>query len=140
MYRESCTAFYDRLYSERPELAEIVRLPVAFRIWVNQSAIAEGQWKVIGYVELSESERAGPDFFIFDTIAKKFFIYNHVKPIPATREQCLPLEAAAAWYAHSIHTRSLDHFAGRAKSNRETTLCRESGLTGRSTGLPTGGA
>ena len=78
-----------------------------------ESAIARKHWAVIGQVSLSSDQLAEPDFYMFDTIAKRFFIYGSPNPIPATREQCLALECAAAWSAEHVESRLIDYFAGR---------------------------
>lgn len=52
---EPLFAFYDKKYlrSESPNLEEICKLPIAFRLWVMNYAVTKGAWEVIGRVPLT---------------------------------------------------------------------------------------
>ena len=113
---ETSVGFYDHIFRQRPSLNEITRHAFAFKLWVMKSAISSKRWRVIGQASLSNDQLVEPDFYMFDIIAKRFFIYGNPNPIPATREQCLNLECAAAWSAEHVESRLIDHFAGRANA------------------------
>lgn len=106
-------AFFDVRFAERSPIADIVSRPVAFRIWVMRSCLGRSSWPVIGFASVPNALSQSPDFYKFDSIARRFFLYRGHSEEPASREQCLGLECAAVWSAIHVESRLDDHFAGR---------------------------
>jgi hypothetical protein len=105
-------AFYD-FQSQKSILAsEVIQFPVLFIVAVMHKAIKSEKWDLIGNFPLEEHFNIEPKFFKQDIISKKFYIYDDVKDIPATRENCIGLERAAVWEAIHVENRLRNHFAG----------------------------
>ncbi|NML35505.1 immunity 26/phosphotriesterase HocA family protein [Paraburkholderia antibiotica] len=107
---EPTMAFYDLRSREMVAAREVVKAPVLFTIWVLNKAIKSEKWEVIGNLPLEDHLKAEPKFFKQDMLSKKFFIYDDVKNIPATREDCIGLERASVWEANHVEDRLRDHF------------------------------
>jgi hypothetical protein len=106
-------AFY-AVQSERPlSPAEILRQPVAFKVWVMNSAISSGRWSVIGHAPLETDLERTPWFFKQDAISKALSLYQNGIERAATKEECVGLERAAVWSAQHIESRLEDHLEGR---------------------------
>ena len=105
--------FFDARFTHRPALADMLRQPAAFRIWVMDSCLAKGHWPVIAATPVPEPLRDKPTFFKFDRIARTFSLYRDGHETPATQDQCVGLECAAVWSAEHVESRLDDHFAGR---------------------------
>src|SRR5258706_10829876 len=91
---EPLFAFYD-LRAEaaaEPDVQRIVRRPVLWRVWVMNRAITKNRWTVIGNVPLDDDLRVAPMFFKQDTLTGDLSLYHHAVEVPATVEECLPLE------------------------------------------------
>ena len=105
-------AFFDLCAKEgeEPEVEEIVRKTVAFRIWVAHQPIKDGSWPVIGHVEVPESLSEPPWFFKQDAVSNKLSV-THWGDVehPATPEQVKKLERAAVWSANHVVDRLRDH-------------------------------
>jgi len=107
-------AFYGKACKSVPALGSILKMPIAFRIWVMNYAIRDGEWPVIGYAPLEPELRRKPDFYKFDSISGKFSIYHpDSTESPATIDECRRLECAAVWDSHHVVDRLDDYFAGR---------------------------
>jgi len=106
-------AFFDRRFTERPLIANILSCPTAFRIWIMRSCLKRTGWPVIGFAAVPEPLSEPPTFYKFDTVSHRFSTYRAQIEIPATREECLGLEGAAVWSAVHVESRLDDHFAGR---------------------------
>lgn len=107
-------AFY-AIQSERSlSPAEILCQPIAFKVWVMNSAISSGRWSVIGQAPLEAELEATPWFFKQDAISKSLSLYQNGIERPATSEECKGLERAAVWSAQHIESRLEDHLEGRA--------------------------
>ena len=52
---EPLIAFYDLKTDGVPEIEEIVRLPILFKVWVMNHAITSGSWEVVGHQQTVES-------------------------------------------------------------------------------------
>ena len=109
---EPLVAFYDLKTDRIPSLEEILQLPVLFKVWVMNHAIASGTWEVIGHRELSDSLKQPAIFFKQDPISKRVCLYVNSKEIPASREQCEGLERAAVWNPEHVEDRLRDHYLG----------------------------
>lgn len=106
-------AFYD-IQSETPlSPTEILKSPVAFMIWVMNSAVASGRWRVVGHAPLEQALETSPWFFKQDAISRALSLYREGVERPATIEECLGLERAAVWSAEHVESRLEDHFAGQ---------------------------
>lgn len=110
-------AFYD-YQADQPNPAGIIETlrckPVAFALWVMNYAVTSGRWTVIGRMEIPESLREKPKFFMQDALSGELSITTHGGDrIPATREQCAGLERAAVWDPEHVEDRLVDHFASR---------------------------
>lgn len=92
---------------------EILRQPVAFKVWVMTSAVTSGRWSVIGHAPLETELESTPTFFKQDAISKTLSLCQGGIERPATKEECEGLERAAVWSAQHIESRLEDHLAGR---------------------------
>jgi len=101
-------AFYDLQSHDPIPASEVVKSPVLFSVW----AIESKEWEVIGNLPLEEPLKIEPKFFKQDFFTKEFFIYDPVKDIPATRDECVGLERAAVWDWRHTEDRLRSHFAG----------------------------
>ncbi len=106
-------AFFDLKFSKRPSIVDVLSRPAAFRIHIMRQCLSRGGWPIIGAASVPDSLQQPPDFYKFDSIAKRFSLYRGHSEEPATREQCLGLECAAVWSAVHVESRLDDHFAGR---------------------------
>ena len=107
-------AFYDLCSSEVPPLDVIVASPIAFKVWVMNYAIKDGDWPVIGNMPLADDLLERPRFYKQDPISKELSIYLGAgKEIPATMDEIEGLECAAVWEPEHAVDRLLDHLAGR---------------------------
>jgi hypothetical protein len=116
-------AFY-AVQSERSlSPTEIVGHPIAFKVWVMNSAISSGRWTVIGQAPLEAALTVLPWFFKQDAISKTLSLYQNGIERPATREECDGLERAAVWSAQHIESRLEDHLQGRINKWFEALKC-----------------
>jgi len=106
-------AFYSVESEESLSPTEILRQPVAFKLWVMNSAISSGRWSVIGHAPLEAELETIPWFFKQDAISKAFSLYQSGIERPAAKEECEGLERAAVWSAQHIESRLEDHLEGR---------------------------
>ena len=113
--REPLIAFYNLQSSEPLPLEKIVLAPVAFVLFVMNSAIIDGDWSVLGNIPLSADLLQEPLFFKKDSITGALSTYRDStgEETPATREQCKGLECAAVWEPNHIADRLSDYFSGR---------------------------
>lgn len=109
-------AFFDLSTNtgQEPDVSEVVRSPVAFRIWVMRQPIVDGLWPVLGRVEVPAELAVAPWFFKQDLISGKITITRtgseKVVPAPGQAER---LERAQVYSACHVVDRLQDHFAGR---------------------------
>lgn len=113
--REPLIAFYDFKAKEVPSMSEIVEHPIAFKLWVMNYAVTDGDWPVVGNVPLTPELEERTPFFKRDPISKKLSITftGGGDEQPASLEQCKNLECAAVWEPEHVVERLKDHFAGR---------------------------
>ena len=111
---EPLIVFFNALFSERPELERILEKPVAFAIWVMNNAIGRAGWPVIGNKKLPKELMIRPTFYKYDVIGKSYSIYTDAKDIPATKSECLGLEAAAVWSQEHVESRLEDFYANKS--------------------------
>ena len=112
---EPLVAFYDLRNNKPGALDEIVSKKVAFKVWVMNYAITDGDWPVLGNLPLEPELTTEPLFFKKDPISKALSIYRDStgEKVPASRIDCEKLECAAAWEPEHVVDRLNDHFAGR---------------------------
>jgi hypothetical protein len=113
-------AFFDlqAQAGEEPSLEEIVRAPVAFKLWVMNEPIAKGHWPVIGRVDPIPAKLAEHPWFVLeDQLTGELSLTKtgaeEVAPKPGQIDE---LEMAAVWERGHIVERLCDHFAGRPNS------------------------
>lgn len=112
--------FFDRFESSdsaTPNVELNDGSPVLFRIWVMDSALKSGRWKVIGTSPIRE--RPHEYFFKKDTLTGRLTRYwedrstGEYFEVPASLEECSKLERAAVWDASHVEDRLRDHVYGR---------------------------
>ena len=116
LLKKPLVAFFDlRVASETiPPLDFIAAKQIAFKVWVMQDAITSGDWPLIGKVFIKPELESYPIFYKSDPISGKLSLYLGAGlEKPATFEECLGLECAAAWSANHIIERLEDHFNKR---------------------------
>lgn len=107
-------AFYDLKADKTPAIDFIVSKPVAFKVWVMNSALTDGKWPIIGTKPLTPDLEESPTFFKRDPISGKLSIYTKGGcEKPATLQECEGLECAAVWDPKHLTDRLNDHFANR---------------------------
>lgn len=118
-------AFYDRESKTEMQIADIVRLPIAFEIYVVNSAVTSGRWTVVGNVRLSPELLVLPKFFIEDGLKRgSFRVKQGEREWHAVRDDCIGLERAAVWDAEHVEDRLRDHYAGRPNKWLESLRIR----------------
>ncbi|MBL1082071.1 immunity 26/phosphotriesterase HocA family protein [Streptomyces actinomycinicus] len=118
-----CVEFYDLV--GRPgapvDLIEIVAAPVAFKIWVMDSAFRRRSgWELLDVVPLTREEQAVVHVFSKQDPLSGSVTVHRVDPVtragretPSTLEEGRKLERAAVWAPEHIEDRLRDHFDGR---------------------------
>lgn len=116
-------AFFDLRVRDIPPLEQIARAPIAFKIWVMDYAVTDGDWPVIGRASVITDE--SPWLFKRDALTKRLVITKTGdKEKPASLEECLKLECAAVWEPEHVVDRLRDHFAGRPNKWVESLRAR----------------
>jgi len=105
-------AFFDLRAGSDVAIGEIIRLPIAFRVGVHNSAWARGRWLRVGKSEPPAEVLAPIPTFIQDPFNGRFSIYLLGDIRPATREECIGLERASVWDPEYVEERLRDHFNG----------------------------
>ncbi len=116
LLEEPLIAFFDlsSKAGEEPPVEEIIRAPVAFRVWVMNQPVVDGLWPVIGRVAIPQELLTPPWFFKQDPISGKITVgRTGSEELPPEPGQMETLERAAVWSASHIADRLQDHFAGR---------------------------
>lgn len=107
-------AFFDFKSRTIPEASSVVEYPVAFRIHVAVDARLVGKWKCIGVAPLRGALALYGRYRQQPVGSDKVYVYIHGKTTPATEDEVLDLETAAAWFSNHVTERLEDHFASRA--------------------------
>lgn len=109
--------FFDWLSEEAFSISDIVNLPIAFKVFVMDSASKGRSWKSVGIGEKSEDRLKVPIMFTQDPISGHIFLHhgdwaptNYERP--ASLKDIEGMERAAVWSAIHIEDRLRDHFAG----------------------------
>jgi hypothetical protein len=109
---------FDAAGEEIADLATLVSRPVLFRVAVENAAITDGRWPILGQVQLRPEDRT-PDRFMQDLFDPSNLRILSSSPDgtwrerPATPAECEGLEAASVWAAEHVERRISDHYAGR---------------------------
>lgn len=113
---DSVVAFFDLRSRARdfPPADEIVRSPIAFRLWVMKNAVTSGRWPRVGHVPVPEHVLERPWFFKQDAINGRIYkTLTGAEEVPASADEIAGLECAAAWSAEHVEERLRAHFEGR---------------------------
>jgi hypothetical protein len=101
--------FYDYNDKNNLPLEDIVKLPIAFQIWVSKYVLTSGRWPRIGNID-SDVLSDDPYFYKQDIISGALAIYheefigtNYERP--AKLSEVKNLERAAVWDAHHVEDR-----------------------------------
>jgi hypothetical protein len=110
-------AFFDleARAGEEPSVDEIVRTPVAFKVWVMNEPIAKGHWPIIGRVDpIPAKLKVQPWFVLEDQLTGGLSLTKtgaeEVRPKPGQVDK---LEMAAVW-ERSSHRRTSQRSLRRA--------------------------
>ena len=115
---------YGRLYEDstlgiyKEQCKDISQLSLdgdyAFFVAVYLHTMRDGEWKVAGYKPFAEGEDEWPPTrFIKTAIEGHYSLYIKGEIIPATKEECKGLEAAAVWDRNHV----VDRLMGDDKWN-----------------------
>ena len=109
--------FYGLFTDRELAIDEIIVLPIAFRVWVYDSALKGEKWQKLGHKPLPQALLEEPDAFKQDPVSGRLSIYhrryaNTDYERPASLSECRVLERAAVWEAEHVEDRLRDHFAG----------------------------
>ena len=113
MLRSPLAEFFDLRSSTILPLDRIVTAPVLFKIWVMKYAFTGKVWQLVGNVPLALEDLEAVWFFKQDPTGELFLTRDGGEEIPATLQECVGLERAAAWDPEHVEERLRDHFAGR---------------------------
>jgi hypothetical protein len=105
--------FYEIHSSEPIPADRIVQSKILFKIWVMNSAVTSGRWKIIGRSPIESDLQGSPWFFKQDIISKDLTLYREGQEKPGSVEQCKGLERAAVWSAEHVESRLEDEIDGR---------------------------
>jgi Immunity protein 26 len=122
--REPLMAFFGSRSDREASVQEVGDGQILFAIWVMSHAVTSGRWPVVGQIELTDAWLARRWFCKQDPISKKLSIYSEGEELPATFEECQPLERAAVWSPEHVEDRLRDHFAGRPNKRVESLRLR----------------
>lgn len=115
---EPLIVFFDRAHEDEHTPEEISRLPVLFRLWVANHAVARGRWKVIGRGQLTPENQQEPFFYKQDAMTGRLALYHSSFSATnwgreANLSECKGLEAAAVWEPEHVEDRLRDHYTGQ---------------------------
>ena len=107
-------AFYDLLSEHVLPTEEIEKHTILFKTGVMSYAITKGEFSIIGHSPLSKDLLERPKFFMQDISTGELSITENGEHLtPATYDECVTLEALAAWEPEHIIDRLRDHFDGK---------------------------
>lgn len=109
--------FYDLKTAAALPMAEIVKLPVAFKMWVLNADLKKGVREKIGNAPVDLENLSQPMMFKQDRVDGRLALHhgsfadtNYERE--ATLAACRGLERAAVWEAAHVEDRLRDHFKG----------------------------
>lgn len=103
-------AFYDLKTREIPEIEDILRSDILFKIYVMNYSVTSGRWPVLANVVLEPELKEEITFYKIDPITKECFLYENHIDNPASEEDCSGLEKAAVWDPEYVEDRLRDHY------------------------------
>ena len=114
-------AFYDKQFysDECQDMDEIVKSPIAFKVWVMDYVFKDYRWPVVGWMDLEPSLKEQPRFWKQDEYSGEISVYHRIPELAplyersSTFEEAEKLECAAVWDPEHVEDRLRDHFAGK---------------------------
>jgi len=106
-------AYFDLRSLTIPDLTEIVRYPVIFRVPVGKHTIRAGGWRILGNLPLAQALADYQAYRNQPVGSNQLYIYRAGQFTPAGVDDVRHLEAFAFWFPAHIVERLQDHFAGR---------------------------
>jgi len=108
-------AFFDYKSTIPISKEEILNKKIIFIVGVDSDAVKIGGWEKVGNDKEFAKSIEVPNYFIWDSNAKKFEIYltktGEIKS--STYKEIKNLERVAAWANNHIEDRLRDHFSGQ---------------------------
>lgn len=103
-------AVLDGVFSTRPDLNQIMELPIAFKCCVFSRAVTKGYWIKIGKMDPRPDVLVEDYAFIQDPITGELSLYHSEFSEngwrkPALLSECIGLERAAVWEASHVEDR-----------------------------------
>lgn len=113
MLQRTLMAFYDLIADDVPSVEHIVSRPVLFKIWVIDSSLRSGAWRIPENRSVDDDLAMEPQFFKQDALNGKLSIHqSDGGEISCTAEECEGLERAAVWDPSHVEDRLRDHYNG----------------------------
>jgi hypothetical protein len=111
--KEPLIAFYNCFFTEGQKIDLALDCPALFKLWVMNSAIESGRWRVVGNTVLNAYMEEPQQFFKQDPISKKYSLtVDGEDGQIVSKEACEGLERAAVWSAEHVEDRLRDFHAG----------------------------
>lgn len=106
-------AFYDLHSLQKLSLDEVVTHSILFKLFVQDEAIKDGSWEIIGSAPLSNELLRPHPYFVWGPLQERPFItYDGSEKILATPEECKGLERVIIWDAKTVGHRLYDTLIG----------------------------
>ena len=106
-------AFFDLRRKELPDIAEVVRSPIAFRVPMVGDSAREGRWISLGNAPLLGALAQEASYWNQPVGSNQLRICRGTTFVPATAAEVGGLELMAWWYEGHVVQRLIDHFEGR---------------------------
>ena len=112
--KHDIVVFYDYCGKDELPLEDIVKLPIAFRVWVYKDVLTSGRWARVGNI-ISDILSDDPYFYKQDIVTGALAIYHEEfaetsYERPATLSEVKNLERAAVWDANHVEDRLVAFF------------------------------
>lgn len=119
-------SFYDcKRLEDTDVICSILNRKVLFTVSVDNSAVSNDGWSIIGSCEIPDHSKENPSLFQEEIAlsGKKptYLIYKDGISRRAKRKECIGLEYFFVWDAKSIEERLRDHYEGRPNRFVEST-------------------
>jgi hypothetical protein len=106
--------FYEIHSTQLLPVEEVISQPVLFKLWVDDEAVSNGAWQIIGNTPLSKDLQKIPLMFIWSFLQDIPHIISETgEMIPATVEECQGLEKANMWGPDAVRCRLQDALTGK---------------------------
>ena len=118
--------FAFRRMSKNDEPIDFSAVHYAFKIWVHDSCLRGGRWRVYCQGELSRADLVTPQFVHQDFLSKRVRKYQdgHVVPGRVSMADAATLEPSAVWEAEQAEESLLDYFEGRENKHLRNMRAR----------------